>query len=174
MRVESGQHGVPEPPPPPVPTGPKMVAVQNYHGNPAPPGKPVLTFQTGDVIELLRGDPESQWWEVGGPCTQAERVGVSGRGGGKRAVAVPWEGGGALTEAVLASRPPAASPRPAHPPRCDRGRQSRWPRRDALLLCQRRAGGQLPGAWGSFSGRGDGEGEAEPPPPWPPRRGLRG
>uniref|UniRef100_A0A8C9KB01 Vav guanine nucleotide exchange factor 2 n=1 Tax=Panthera tigris altaica TaxID=74533 RepID=A0A8C9KB01_PANTA len=42
---------------------PKMVAVQNYHGNPAPPGKPVLTFQTGDVIELLRGDPESQWWE---------------------------------------------------------------------------------------------------------------
>lgn len=42
-----------------------MVAVQNYHGNPAPPGKPVLTLQTGDVIELLRGDPESQWWEVG-------------------------------------------------------------------------------------------------------------
>ncbi|XP_069871092.1 guanine nucleotide exchange factor VAV2 isoform X5 [Dipodomys merriami] len=42
---------------------PKMVAVQNYHGNPAPPGKPVLTFQTGDVIELQRGDPESQWWE---------------------------------------------------------------------------------------------------------------
>ena len=42
-----------------------MVAVQNYLGNPAPPGKPVLTFQTGDVIELLRGDPESQWWEVG-------------------------------------------------------------------------------------------------------------
>lgn len=46
--------------------GPKMVAVQNYHGNPAPPGKPVLTFQTGDVIELLRGDPDSQWWEVSG------------------------------------------------------------------------------------------------------------
>lgn len=45
--------------------GPRMVAVQNYHGNPAPPGKPVLTFQTGDVIELLRGDPESPWWEVG-------------------------------------------------------------------------------------------------------------
>lgn len=41
-----------------------MVAVQNYHGNPAPPGKPVLTFQTGDVIELLRGDPDSPWWEV--------------------------------------------------------------------------------------------------------------
>uniref|UniRef100_A0A8C3I948 Vav guanine nucleotide exchange factor 2 n=1 Tax=Chrysemys picta bellii TaxID=8478 RepID=A0A8C3I948_CHRPI len=43
--------------------GPKMVAVQNYHGNPAHPGKPVLTFQTGDIIELLRGDPDSQWWE---------------------------------------------------------------------------------------------------------------
>ncbi|MBV97596.1 Guanine nucleotide exchange factor VAV2, partial [Eschrichtius robustus] len=43
--------------------GPKMVAVQHYHGNPASPGKPVLTFQTGDVIELLRGDPEAQWWE---------------------------------------------------------------------------------------------------------------
>uniref|UniRef100_A0A8D2NAH6 Vav guanine nucleotide exchange factor 2 n=1 Tax=Zonotrichia albicollis TaxID=44394 RepID=A0A8D2NAH6_ZONAL len=43
--------------------GPKMVAVQNYHGNPAPPGKPVLTFQIGDVMELLRGDPDSPWWE---------------------------------------------------------------------------------------------------------------
>lgn len=52
-----------------------MVAVQNYHGNPAPPGKPVLTFQTGDVIELLRGDPESQWWEVG-------PGGLEGRGPG--------------------------------------------------------------------------------------------
>ncbi|XP_015262221.1 PREDICTED: guanine nucleotide exchange factor VAV2 [Gekko japonicus] len=46
-----------------VNVGPKMVAVQNYHGNPAPPGKPGLTFQTGEVIELLRGDPDSQWWE---------------------------------------------------------------------------------------------------------------
>ncbi|NP_001039156.1 guanine nucleotide exchange factor VAV2 [Xenopus tropicalis] len=44
-------------------SGPKMVAVQNYFGNPAPPGKPVLTFQKDDVIELLRGDPNSQWWE---------------------------------------------------------------------------------------------------------------
>lgn len=41
-----------------------MVVVQNYHGNPAPPGKPVLTFQIGDVVELLRGDPDSPWWEV--------------------------------------------------------------------------------------------------------------
>ncbi|XP_072287217.1 guanine nucleotide exchange factor VAV2 isoform X5 [Pyxicephalus adspersus] len=44
-------------------SGPKMVAIQNYYGNPAPPGKPVLTFQTGEVIELLRGDPDSSWWE---------------------------------------------------------------------------------------------------------------
>ncbi|EMP34635.1 Guanine nucleotide exchange factor VAV2, partial [Chelonia mydas] len=48
---------------PPCKISPKMVAVQNYHGNPAHPGKPVLTFQTGDIIELLRGDPDSQWWE---------------------------------------------------------------------------------------------------------------
>ncbi|XP_053551682.1 guanine nucleotide exchange factor VAV2 [Bombina bombina] len=47
----------------PLITGPKMVAIQHYHGNPAPPGKPVLTFQMGEVIELLRGDPDSQWWE---------------------------------------------------------------------------------------------------------------
>uniref|UniRef100_A0A8C5R8Q9 Vav guanine nucleotide exchange factor 2 n=1 Tax=Leptobrachium leishanense TaxID=445787 RepID=A0A8C5R8Q9_9ANUR len=47
----------------PCKLGPKMVAVQNYHGNPAPPGKPVLTFQTGEVIVLLRGDPDTQWWE---------------------------------------------------------------------------------------------------------------
>uniref|UniRef100_A0A452VGD2 Vav guanine nucleotide exchange factor 2 n=1 Tax=Ursus maritimus TaxID=29073 RepID=A0A452VGD2_URSMA len=57
--------------------GPKMVAVQNYHGNPAPPGKPVLTFQTGDVIELLRGDPETQWWEVG-PGARRGRAGGQG------------------------------------------------------------------------------------------------
>ena len=73
--------------------GPKMVAVQNYHGNPAPPGKPVLTFQTGDVIELLRGDPESQWWEVGLgrisppaapsslPRAEGESPAFAGRGG---------------------------------------------------------------------------------------------
>ncbi|KAJ7308200.1 hypothetical protein JRQ81_008719 [Phrynocephalus forsythii] len=55
--------------------GPKMVAVQNYHGSPAPPGKPVLTFQVGEVIELLRGDPESQWWEDRCPCPErAPRV----------------------------------------------------------------------------------------------------
>ncbi|KAG8447541.1 hypothetical protein GDO86_014879 [Hymenochirus boettgeri] len=44
-------------------SGPRMVAIQNYFGSPAPPGKPVLTFQKDDVIELLRGDVNSQWWE---------------------------------------------------------------------------------------------------------------
>lgn len=92
---ETGQGGVAacpgqvtsEQPPTPSPAGPKMVAVQNYHGNPAPPGKPVLTFQTGDVIELLRGDPESPWWEVGpgpGPGSSAPRVAAGSRGGGWR------------------------------------------------------------------------------------------
>ncbi|MGH0149332.1 UNVERIFIED_CONTAM: hypothetical protein FKN15_017986 [Acipenser sinensis] len=44
-----------------------MVAVRNYHGAPAPPGKPVLSFQMGDVIELLKGDPDSSWWEPVSP-----------------------------------------------------------------------------------------------------------
>ncbi|XP_015222472.1 guanine nucleotide exchange factor VAV2 isoform X5 [Lepisosteus oculatus] len=49
--------------PGPHASGPKMVAVRNYHGTPTLPGKPVLSFQTGDVIELLKGDPDSSWWE---------------------------------------------------------------------------------------------------------------
>ncbi|XP_061655986.1 guanine nucleotide exchange factor VAV2 isoform X12 [Phyllopteryx taeniolatus] len=44
-------------------SGPKMVAVRNYHGTPAPPGKAALSFQTGDYIELLKGDPDTAWWE---------------------------------------------------------------------------------------------------------------
>jgi len=47
-----------------VPSGPKMVAVRNYHGTPAPQGKTPLCFQTGDFIELLKGDPDTAWWEV--------------------------------------------------------------------------------------------------------------
>uniref|UniRef100_A0A8C6P2S3 Vav guanine nucleotide exchange factor 2 n=1 Tax=Nothobranchius furzeri TaxID=105023 RepID=A0A8C6P2S3_NOTFU len=43
--------------------GPKMVAVRNYHGTPAPAGKTPLCFQTGDFIELLKGDPDTPWWE---------------------------------------------------------------------------------------------------------------
>lgn len=44
--------------------GPKMVAIRNYHGTPVPPGKMPLCFQTGEVIELLKGDPDTSWWEV--------------------------------------------------------------------------------------------------------------
>ncbi|XP_034085374.1 guanine nucleotide exchange factor VAV2 isoform X14 [Gymnodraco acuticeps] len=44
-------------------SGPKMVAVRNYHGTPAPPGKTPLCFQTGEFIELLKGDPDTTWWE---------------------------------------------------------------------------------------------------------------
>uniref|UniRef100_A0A8C6TDF5 Vav 2 guanine nucleotide exchange factor n=1 Tax=Neogobius melanostomus TaxID=47308 RepID=A0A8C6TDF5_9GOBI len=29
-----------------------------------PPGKVPLCFQTGDYIELLKGDPDASWWEV--------------------------------------------------------------------------------------------------------------
>lgn len=74
-------------------TGPKMVAVQNYHGNPAPPGKPVLTFQTGDVIELLRGDPESQWWEVG-PGPERWRPQLPDPAPGRDTGCVPRQGWG--------------------------------------------------------------------------------
>uniref|UniRef100_A0A8C5BZW5 Vav 2 guanine nucleotide exchange factor n=1 Tax=Gadus morhua TaxID=8049 RepID=A0A8C5BZW5_GADMO len=49
---------------------PKMVAVRNYHGTPAPPGKPPLALQTGDFIELLKGEPETSWWEVRGNTTR--------------------------------------------------------------------------------------------------------
>uniref|UniRef100_A0A3Q3KVT4 Vav guanine nucleotide exchange factor 2 n=1 Tax=Mastacembelus armatus TaxID=205130 RepID=A0A3Q3KVT4_9TELE len=53
--------------------GPKMAAVRNYHGTPAPPGKTPLCFQTGDFIELLKGDPDSTWWE--GKLIQTQKSG---------------------------------------------------------------------------------------------------
>uniref|UniRef100_A0AAQ5XKL4 Vav 2 guanine nucleotide exchange factor n=1 Tax=Amphiprion ocellaris TaxID=80972 RepID=A0AAQ5XKL4_AMPOC len=53
------------------PTG--MVAVRNYHGTPAPPGKTPLCFQTGDFIELLKGDPDTTWWE--GKLMQTQKSG---------------------------------------------------------------------------------------------------
>uniref|UniRef100_A0A3Q1F905 Vav 2 guanine nucleotide exchange factor n=1 Tax=Acanthochromis polyacanthus TaxID=80966 RepID=A0A3Q1F905_9TELE len=52
---------------------PKMVAVRNYHGTPAPPGKTPLCFQTGDFIELLKGDPDTTWWE--GKLMQTQKSG---------------------------------------------------------------------------------------------------
>ncbi|KAJ0057708.1 hypothetical protein NL108_012957, partial [Boleophthalmus pectinirostris] len=56
-----------------VRAGPKMVAVRNYHGTPAPPGKVHLSFQTGDYIELLKGDPDTSWWE--GRLMQTQKSG---------------------------------------------------------------------------------------------------
>ncbi|XP_056146363.1 guanine nucleotide exchange factor VAV2 isoform X2 [Lampris incognitus] len=54
-------------------SGPKMVAVRNYHGTPTPPGKPALSFQTGDFIELMKGDPDTSWWE--GKLIQTQKSG---------------------------------------------------------------------------------------------------
>ncbi|KAJ7987266.1 hypothetical protein DPEC_G00336950 [Dallia pectoralis] len=54
-------------------SGPKMVAVRNYHGTPVPPGKPPLSFQTGDHIELLKGEPDTTWWE--GKLIQSQKSG---------------------------------------------------------------------------------------------------
>uniref|UniRef100_A0A4W5LS43 Vav guanine nucleotide exchange factor 2 n=1 Tax=Hucho hucho TaxID=62062 RepID=A0A4W5LS43_9TELE len=52
---------------------PKMVAVRNYHGTPVPPGKNPLSFQTGDFIELLKGEPDTTWWE--GKLIQTQKSG---------------------------------------------------------------------------------------------------
>ncbi|XP_023674460.2 guanine nucleotide exchange factor VAV2-like isoform X4 [Paramormyrops kingsleyae] len=60
--------------PGPLASGPKMVAVRNYHGIPAPPGKLPLSFQSGDVIELLKGDPDTSWWE--GRLIQNQKSGL--------------------------------------------------------------------------------------------------
>ncbi|XP_016107059.1 guanine nucleotide exchange factor VAV2-like [Sinocyclocheilus grahami] len=54
-------------------SGPKMVAIRNYHGSPAPQGKMPLCFQTGDIIELLKGDPDTSWWE--GNLIQTQKTG---------------------------------------------------------------------------------------------------
>ncbi|XP_039470960.1 guanine nucleotide exchange factor VAV2 isoform X5 [Oreochromis aureus] len=58
---------------PGISPGPKMVAVKNYHGTPVPPGKTPLCFQTGDFIELLKGDPDITWWE--GKLIQTQKSG---------------------------------------------------------------------------------------------------
>ncbi|XP_059494191.1 guanine nucleotide exchange factor VAV2 isoform X4 [Stegostoma tigrinum] len=58
----------------PVAAGPRMLAIRAFQGTPPPPvGKPVLSFQTGEVIELLKGDPDSPWWE--GKVIQTKRSG---------------------------------------------------------------------------------------------------
>ncbi|XP_072422228.1 guanine nucleotide exchange factor VAV2 isoform X4 [Chiloscyllium punctatum] len=58
----------------PVAAGPRMLTIRTYLGTPPPPvGKPILSFQTGEVIELLKGDPDSPWWE--GKVSQTKRSG---------------------------------------------------------------------------------------------------
>uniref|UniRef100_A0A8C9RF05 Vav guanine nucleotide exchange factor 2 n=1 Tax=Scleropages formosus TaxID=113540 RepID=A0A8C9RF05_SCLFO len=52
---------------------PKMMAIRNYHGTPAPPSKPALSLQTGDIVELLKGDPDTSWWE--GKLVQGQKSG---------------------------------------------------------------------------------------------------
>ncbi|XP_067868104.1 guanine nucleotide exchange factor VAV2 isoform X1 [Heterodontus francisci] len=57
-----------------VAAGPRMVTVRTYQGTPPPPmGKAALNFQTGEVIELLKGDPDLLWWE--GRVIQTKRSG---------------------------------------------------------------------------------------------------
>ncbi|XP_077089004.1 guanine nucleotide exchange factor VAV2 isoform X6 [Siphateles boraxobius] len=54
-------------------SGPKMVAIKNYNGTPALPSKTPLCFQTGELIELLKGDPDTSWWE--GKLIQTQKTG---------------------------------------------------------------------------------------------------
>ncbi|XP_060778663.1 guanine nucleotide exchange factor VAV3 isoform X1 [Neoarius graeffei] len=42
---------------------PKMLAIRNYHGNPVPQYGPALNIQQGDIIELIRADLHSSWWQ---------------------------------------------------------------------------------------------------------------
>ncbi|XP_072343921.1 LOW QUALITY PROTEIN: guanine nucleotide exchange factor VAV2-like [Scyliorhinus torazame] len=58
----------------PVTAGPRMLAVRTYQGSPPPPvGKMSLSFQSGELIELLKGDPDSSWWQ--GKVMQTKRFG---------------------------------------------------------------------------------------------------
>ncbi|XP_049332703.1 guanine nucleotide exchange factor VAV3b isoform X2 [Astyanax mexicanus] len=42
---------------------PKMLVIRDYLGAPPPPGGPPLTFQVGDVIEVISADLHSYWWQ---------------------------------------------------------------------------------------------------------------
>ncbi|XP_062847171.1 guanine nucleotide exchange factor VAV3 isoform X1 [Trichomycterus rosablanca] len=42
---------------------PKMLAIRNYHGVPSPMCGPPLNILEGDVIELIRADLHSTWWQ---------------------------------------------------------------------------------------------------------------
>ncbi|KAM9489180.1 guanine nucleotide exchange factor VAV3 [Clarias gariepinus] len=42
---------------------PKMLAIRNYRGDPVPQCGPALNIQQGDIIELIRADLHSSWWQ---------------------------------------------------------------------------------------------------------------
>uniref|UniRef100_A0AAR2LI33 Vav guanine nucleotide exchange factor 3 n=1 Tax=Pygocentrus nattereri TaxID=42514 RepID=A0AAR2LI33_PYGNA len=42
---------------------PKMLAIRNYHGIPIPMCGPALNITQGDIIELIRADLHSTWWQ---------------------------------------------------------------------------------------------------------------
>ncbi|KAL6488260.1 hypothetical protein MHYP_G00020010 [Metynnis hypsauchen] len=42
---------------------PKMLAIRNYHGVPSPMYGPALNITEGDIIELIRADLHSTWWQ---------------------------------------------------------------------------------------------------------------
>uniref|UniRef100_A0AAR2K4C8 Vav guanine nucleotide exchange factor 3 n=1 Tax=Pygocentrus nattereri TaxID=42514 RepID=A0AAR2K4C8_PYGNA len=46
------------------PSLPKMLAIRNYHGIPIPMCGPALNITQGDIIELIRADLHSTWWQV--------------------------------------------------------------------------------------------------------------
>uniref|UniRef100_A0A4W3JBS9 Vav guanine nucleotide exchange factor 2 n=1 Tax=Callorhinchus milii TaxID=7868 RepID=A0A4W3JBS9_CALMI len=67
---------------------PKMVALRSYQGipPPLPPGRSSLSFQSGDTLELLKGDPDSAWWEVRVLCYVTGAV----TGGGVWGLGAVW------------------------------------------------------------------------------------
>uniref|UniRef100_A0A672FUU3 Vav guanine nucleotide exchange factor 3 n=1 Tax=Salarias fasciatus TaxID=181472 RepID=A0A672FUU3_SALFA len=50
-------------PPRPLAGLPKMLVIRNYFGVPSPASGPALSIQTGDIIELIRADLHSPWWQ---------------------------------------------------------------------------------------------------------------
>uniref|UniRef100_A0A3B1JEI6 Vav 3 guanine nucleotide exchange factor a n=2 Tax=Astyanax mexicanus TaxID=7994 RepID=A0A3B1JEI6_ASTMX len=40
-----------------------MLAIRNYYGNPTPMYGPALNITEGDIIELIRADLHSTWWQ---------------------------------------------------------------------------------------------------------------
>ncbi|XP_060920058.1 guanine nucleotide exchange factor VAV3 isoform X2 [Labrus mixtus] len=47
----------------PDPGLPKMIVIRNYYGTPSPASGPPLSIQSGDIIELIRADLHSAWWQ---------------------------------------------------------------------------------------------------------------